>query len=79
MGVSIYWQPVNGKRLPVGARFRFVTMMSDAFGNYPWKISSASRLRDMRLGCEDEGIKAALETLANAVDEHDQITVWPEY
>ena len=81
MGATIYWQPLRGKALNIGARSRFVAMMTDAFGNYPWNLTagSASRLRDMRLGSEDVSIKAALETLADVVEQHEQITVWPEY
>ena len=81
MGASIYWQPLRGKYLPVGARSRFVDMLTEAFGTYPWNLTSghSATLRAMRMGCNDVEIRAALEVLAVAVEEHEQITVWPQY
>ena len=81
MGASIYWQPLHGRHLPVGARSRFIAMMTEAFGSYPWNITRghADTLRAMRIGAEDDGIKEALDTLAAAVEQHEAITVWPEY
>jgi hypothetical protein len=81
MGVSIYWQPLRGTYLQVGARSRFVSIMERVFGSYPWTITAghASKLRDIAIGVEDEGIKEALHTLADAAEKHEQISVWPEY
>jgi hypothetical protein len=81
MGVSIYWQPLRGEHIPVGPRSRFVDMITEAFGVYPWNISAgdAEKLHAMRIGAEDESIKAALTTLADAAMRHGHITVWPEY
>jgi hypothetical protein len=81
MGASIYWQPLRGTHLSVGLRSRFIAMMNEAFGNYPWNLTAghAGELSAMAIGAEDEGIKAALRTLAEAVQQHEQITVWPEY
>jgi hypothetical protein len=81
MGVSFYWQPLKGKHLPVGARTRFLGMMTEAFGAYPWTLSQGhvDTLRAMRLGAEDVEIREALDTLASACEKHDQITVWAEY
>jgi hypothetical protein len=81
MGASFYWQPLAGKHLPVGARSRFMDMMTDAFGGYPWNLSAgdAEKLRAMRLGAEDVEIKAALETLAEACEKLEQITAWAQF
>lgn len=81
MGATIYWQPLRGKVLDVGPRSRFVQMMTEAFGTYPWNVTigSVERLRAMAIGSDDESIKAALAVLADAVGDHEQITVWPEY
>ncbi len=81
MGAAIYWQPLRGECVAVGARSRFVSMLTEAFGSNPWNLTivHASELRAMRIGAEDTGIKAALETLADAVERHEAITVWAEY
>jgi len=81
MGAAIYWQPLRGEHIPIGPRSRFVDMMTEAFGVYPWNISAGNveTLHAMRIGAEDDSIKAALQMLADAAMRHEQITVWPQY
>jgi hypothetical protein len=82
MGATIYWAPSpRGEVLDVGLRSRFVTLMSEAFGSYPWTLTDyhVGALRGAAQDADDEGIQEALLALMRYIAQHGQITVWPEY
>ena len=81
MSASIYWQPMGGVNLNVGLPSRFVQIMIDTFGPYPWNITAgdANKLRLLGIGTQDDGLKKVFNELAKQCENHEQIQVYPVY
>ena len=82
MGASIYYQPVNGKYLPMGGSSGFQELLRRAFGSdSPWHFTDrdAHRLETAAQATDSSEYRAALTTLAEDAMKHGEIRVWAEY
>lgn len=83
MGATIYWAPSpKGEVFPVGLRSRFITLMCDTFGSYPWTLTHEHVFALSEAAEKEEasdGVDDALHTLVRLIVQHGSITVWPEY
>ena len=81
MSASIYYQPVKGICLQMGAKSSFMEAMRRAFGPEPWSLGERDyhTLVGMATGLSDEDHRAAADSLANAINEFSEIRVWAEY
>lgn len=87
MGASIYFRPTSDKRLikDVGSPSSFIEAMTAAFGEPPWRLSGSdiSKLQGMAAVCGttpfNNDKSNPFSELAERVDTHDEIEVWPEW
>jgi hypothetical protein len=82
VSASIFYQPVKGKRLSVGAPSAFLKALREAFnvnGDLVLSSSSYGVLQGLKAGLDSQDMKAAIEELMAAVETHDEVRVWAEY
>lgn len=82
MSASIYYQPVQGKLLNVGAPSSFMSALREAFhGDPPWTFTDRDyhTLMGLSAGLSSTDQKQAATELADAALKHGEIRVWPEY
>lgn len=81
MSASIFYQPVKGKHLPIGAPSSFLSALEKALGPPPWTIYDRDHdvLRGLAAGLESKDQQAAAITLAEAAYNNGEIRVWAEY
>lgn len=81
MSASIYYQPVKGTHLGIGAPSSFIAAMTRAFGNAPWTLTDRDyhTLKGLAAGLESDDQRAAVEELAGAAVKHGELRVWAEY
>ena len=81
MSASIFYQPINGKRLTVSTPSSFLAALERAFGQGPWQLNQShySTLRGLAAGMDDEEKRRAIEDITDAIQQHDAIRVWAEY
>jgi hypothetical protein len=81
VSASIYYQPVKGKHLSIGAPSSFIAAMTRAFGNYPWTLTDRDyhKLLGLAAGLDSDDQRAAVEELAEAAMASGEIRVWAEY
>lgn len=82
MGATIYYQPVKGKRLQVGAPSSLLSKLREAFhaeGEIRLTDWDYHTLIGLRAGIDSTDAKEALDELAKAVMEHSEVRVWAEY
>ena len=81
MSASIYYQPVSGTHLNIGAPSSFIKAMSQLFGNPPWTITDRDYnvLQGLAAGLESNDQKEAVAELMQAAYKHGEIRVWAEH
>ena len=81
MSASIYYQPIKGTLLPMGAQQSFLAMLRRLFNNDTVTLyeDDLVRLNAAMLAIENGEHKDALQTLVDAVEKHGAVRVWPEY
>ena len=82
MSASIYYQPVKGKLLPIGAPSSWMGAMRRAFGcDPPWTITDHDYhvLHGLAAGLSSTDQQNACNELAEAAMQHGEIRVWAEY
>lgn len=81
MSASVYYQPVKGKHLNIGAPSTFREMMERGFGSPPWTLLPEHNimLEGMKAGTNQIEFQEALAELIRAVGDHNQVDVWLEY
>ena len=81
MSASIYFQPVKGKHLSIGAPSSFLAMFERAFGERPWTLMpyDMPKLEGMKAGTDQTEFQQALDVLLDAIAHHDEVRVWAEY
>lgn len=81
MSASIHYRKVSksNKYLDVAAPSFFVTAMSKAFGNFPWRLtpSNLQILKGMAAAITDH--PNPFEQLIDIIGDDNEIEVWPEY
>lgn len=82
MSASIYYQPVNGKRLSMGGQSSFLELLRRLTSSQgPWELDDywSSQLTGAAKATKDKEHRAALEELVDAIEKHGPIRVWAEY
>ena len=84
MSATLYFQPVKGKALRIGAPSSFMSALDRAFKySQPWTIEASSHdiaiLEGLRAGLDDLEQRAAINELLKALEDHTDIRVWAEY
>lgn len=82
MGASIYYQPVNGTHLSMGAPSSFMDLLRRVTSSQgPWELDGhwTSQLLGASKATEDEAHRAALEEIIEAIEKHGTVRVWAEY
>lgn len=82
MSATIYFQPVRGKALDIGAPSSFLTALREAFhsdGEIRLSSGDYHTLAGLRSGLTSTDQKKAIDVLMEAVYSHDEVRVWPEY
>lgn len=82
MSASIYYQPVEGKYLSVGAPSSFLDLLEKlGFSHGECFITDRDhfKLETAAITTENSDFKKALLELAEAAYKHGIIRVWPEY
>lgn len=83
MSATIYYQAVEGKALTIGAPSSFLDLLDRVFhhgrGSFELTTREAVGLRVAARATDQTEFRRALEELADAVERHDTIRVWPEY
>jgi hypothetical protein len=82
MSASIYYRKVSksNKNLDVSMPSSFVTSMTNAFGNYPWRVSPTSLaiLKGMAAVSPDK-LSNPYEQLIQIIGDNNEVEIWPEY
>ena len=83
MSATIYYQPVNGKALSIGAPSSFLDLLDRVFHNdrsaFTVTDRDSHRLSIAASATDQTEFRAALEELAEAAMTHGEIRIWPEY
>lgn len=82
MGATIYYQPVKGKALSIGAPSAFLGVLTRAFGGDGARILTerdVPKLEGLAAAIEAEDQRAAIMELIDALHHHEEVRVWPEY
>lgn len=77
MGASIYWQPVNGKALRVGARSAFLEALDVCNEQKIFAGGDVGFLQGMAAVSPD--FREACKELVEAIVQHERVRVWAEY
>ena len=82
MSASIYYQPVKGKRLSMGGRSSFLSLLRRVtLSDEPWELDGGwtLQLTGAAHATEDAEHRAALVEIIEAIEKHGAIRVWAEY
>lgn len=82
MSATIYYQPVKGKALSIGAPSSFTSALDRAFGRSPDRILNeydVPTLRGIAAGFDSEDQRAAIDELIEAIQKHAAVRLWAEY
>lgn len=85
VGASIYYQPVKGKHLSIGAPSSFLEALREALdmrgGHGELRLTGGDyhRLRGLRAGLTSTDQKEAIDELCEAIEKHDEVRLWAEY
>lgn len=81
MSANLYWQPVKGKDLNVGAPSSFMAALERAVGAQPWHLNEGHVhiLKGLAAGLDSTDQREAVETLIAGISRHSEVRVWPEY
>ena len=82
MSATLYYQPVSGTRLKIGAPSSFMEALTRAFGcRQPWVLTDMDYLTlgGLAAGLESEDQVAAVSELQEEVMKGHDIRVWAEY
>lgn len=77
MGVTLFWQPVTGKALHVGARSELKRILLGEALDKTFTNDNQDYLRGIADASED--FRGAVEELMDAIQQHDRVRVWAEY
>ena len=79
MGASIYWQPLSGLPVVVGAKSYFVEALRRAgLLDVPVGAKDVATLRGMAAAADDADARSAFDALADAASMR-PIRIWAEY
>ncbi len=83
MSASLYYQPVKGTYLKTGASSGFIALLERVFdaqhGHVTLTLTDIGRLKTAAATTENAEYREALNILAEAVEKHGEVRVWPEY
>lgn len=84
MSATIYYQPLKGKALAIGAPSSFLEALREAigeggYGEFRLTSDHCHTLKGLRAGLTSMDQKHAIDELIEAVSKHDEVRLWPEY
>jgi hypothetical protein len=83
MSASLYYQPVKGTHLSIGAPSSFMGALTRAFGERQpdWRFTEGDllTLRGLMAGLDSEDQREAIQTIIEAIERHSEVRVWAEY
>lgn len=83
MSASIFYQPVVGTCLTIGAPSSFLDLLDRVFhtgrGAFEFQDYHVNDLRAAARATDQTQFRVALNEIADAVEKHGAVRVWPEY
>lgn len=81
MGANLYWQPIKGRSITVGARSTFIETFGRVFGSMPYTLKQSDReqLYTAAAVWAFRGDDNPFQQLYDALESHEEISVWAEY